>query len=802
MAPSAHQITPVAGATISDVPQTNEIESKADLEEESHDTVVNFGKNVGDPYIHKTKVEEIENSNGEPGNDAPLSEKIGVDESPFPEVQAAVRNYDEEMPANTIRAWVIGLFLVTVCGGMNMLFHLRSPAISISTIVAQFLAYPIGRLWSLTMPQRIFTTFGVRWSLNPGPFNMKEHVVVTVMANAGFGIGAAYSTDVLTAQQKFYGQSFGWGFQLLLTWTSTMIGYGIAGISRRFLVWPAAMIWPSNLVSTSLMYTLHDHAPEDTSQSDSWSVGRYRYFIYVAVGSFVWYWVPGFLFKGLSVFTFVTWIKPNDPVVNQLFGGISGISLIPLTLDWTVVSAYVLSPLIPPWYAIANTLIGVVVFFWITAIAVHFSGVSYAKYIPMGTSSVYDNTGKVYNVSRVLNPDITLNIDAYKAYSPLFLPTTYALSFGVSFAMVISVLINTGLFHGSEIWLRAKLARRQEDDVHMRLMKKYPDAPDWWYATLSAVMLALSFGLLYAWDTKTPWWVLTVAFIIPLVWTIPMGMVHAMTNVQLGLNVLTEFIVGYIYPGRPMAMMLFKTYGYMTMYQALSFAQDLKLGHYMKVPPRTLFWSQVVATLWSGIVQIAVMNWAFSSIEDICSPEQSNNFTCPGGRVFFSNSVIWGLIGPARIFSPGQLYSSLYWFFLAGAILPVILYLLVRNYPRSQIRYIMAPVIFAGCGWIPPATPLNYLSWGIVGFLFAYVVKNRHQGWWARYNYITSAGLDVGLALCSILIFLTLNLTKTSPPNWWGNTITSQTLDYNSGQNVLKKVASGETFGPPEGSWR
>lgn len=236
MAPSAHQITPVAGATISDVPQTNDIESKADLEEESHDTVVNLGKNVGGPYIHKTKIEEIENSNGEPGNDVPLSEKIGVDKSPFPEVQAAVRNYDEEMPANTIRAWAIGLFLVTICGGMNMLFHLRSPAISISTIVAQFLAYPIGRLWSLTMPQRIFTTFGVRWSLNPGPFNMKEHVVVTVMANAGFGIGAAYSTDVLTAQQKFYGQSFGWGFQLLLTWTSTMIGYGIAGISRRFLV--------------------------------------------------------------------------------------------------------------------------------------------------------------------------------------------------------------------------------------------------------------------------------------------------------------------------------------------------------------------------------------------------------------------------------------------------------------------------------------------------------------------------------------------------------------------------------------
>jgi hypothetical protein len=159
-----------------------------------------------------------------------------IEDSPYPEVQAAVRNYDEDIPANTVRAWTIGLFLVTLCGGMNMLFHLRSPAISISAIVAQFLAYPLGRLWELCLPKKTFNTLGYRWSFNPGPFNMKEHTVITVMANASFGIGAAYSTDVLTSQQKFYGVSFGWGYGLLLTWTTTMIGYGMAGLGRRFLV--------------------------------------------------------------------------------------------------------------------------------------------------------------------------------------------------------------------------------------------------------------------------------------------------------------------------------------------------------------------------------------------------------------------------------------------------------------------------------------------------------------------------------------------------------------------------------------
>lgn len=59
-----------------------------------------------------------------------------------------------------------------------------------------------------------------------------------------------------------------------------------------------------------------------------------------------------------------------------------------------------------------------------------------------------------------------------------------------------------------------------------------------------------------------------------------------LTIPRIGLNVLTEFIFGYIQPGRPLALMLFKTYGYITMSQALSFVGDLKFGHYMKYIPR------------------------------------------------------------------------------------------------------------------------------------------------------------------------------------------------------------------------
>lgn len=157
--------------------------------------------------------------------------------------------------------------------------------------------------------------------------------------------------------------------------------------------------------------------------------------------------------------------------------------------------------------------------------------------------------------------------------------------------------------------------------------------------------------------------------------------------------------------------------------------------------------------------------------------------------------MIWGLIGPARIFSPGQIYSGLFWFFLIGAITPVIIYFAAKKWPKSPIKYLMAPVIFGGAGAIPPATPLNYLSWGIVGFVFQYLIKNRHSNWWNRLNFLTSSGLDLGLALSTLVIFFAFTLNNINPPEWWGNTVITTTMDYQD-TAIQTVLPPGETFGP------
>jgi len=90
--------------------------------------------------------------------------------------------------------------------------------------------------------------------------------------------------------------------------------------------------------------------------------------------------------------------------------------------------------------------------------------------------------------------------------------------------------------------------------------------------------------------------------------------------------------------------MVFKAYSVQTLTEATSFVQDLKLGHYVKVPPRATFVVQMVATTLAAFVQVGVKTWIFKSIQDICDPNQSSQLTCPHNQVFFTASAVWSVL--------------------------------------------------------------------------------------------------------------------------------------------------------------
>jgi hypothetical protein len=155
--------------------------------------------------------------------------------------------------------------------------------------------------------------------------------------------------------------------------------------------------------------------------------------------------------------------------------------------------------------------------------------------------------------------------------------------------------------------------------------------------------------------------------------------------------------------------------------------------------------------------------------------------------------VFWGLIGPNKLFSSGAMYNSMLWFFLVGAVLPAVIWYASKRFPNTFVSKLHAPLMMSTAAAIPPATAANYMPWAIVGLFFNWYLKRRAQGWWLKYNYILSAGLDAGLAVTTLLIFLCLYYPGVTL-EWWGNTVDSTTADA-AGLPLLT-VSAGETFGP------
>lgn len=110
----------------------------------------------------------------------------------------------------------------------------------------------------------------------------------------------------------------------------------------------------------------------------------------------------------------------------------------------------------------------------------------------MSSTQAFDRYGEPYTLSRVIDSSFHLNETAYEAYSPLYIPATYSTVYSIAFALSTSAIIHTALYHGKSILNRVKNVRGEAEDVHAKLMRYYPEVPDWWYWSILVVTLSLS----------------------------------------------------------------------------------------------------------------------------------------------------------------------------------------------------------------------------------------------------------------------------------------------------------------------
>jgi len=67
----------------------------------------------------------------------------------------------------------------------------------------------------------------------------------------------------------------------------------------------------------------------------------------VSALTFCYEWIPNVMANFLVYLgTFPTWIAPNNVAVNQAFGGVTGIGILPISLDWSGVASWFGNPIV------------------------------------------------------------------------------------------------------------------------------------------------------------------------------------------------------------------------------------------------------------------------------------------------------------------------------------------------------------------------------------------------------------------------------------------------------------------------
>ncbi|XP_012828598.1 PREDICTED: oligopeptide transporter 7-like [Erythranthe guttata] len=671
------------------------------MEEESLDQITA-------PLISKE-----EDRSGESSSSSSSSNEINGENSPIEQVALTVSTADDpSLPVLTFRMWFLGTLSCVLLSFLNQFFWYRTEPLSITAISAQIAVVPLGQLMAARITDRsFFRGSRFEFTLNPGPFNVKEHVLITIFANSG--AGTVYAIHVVTAVKIFYKQHISFFVSLIVVITTQVLGFGWAGIYRRYLVEPAAMWWPANLVQVSLFRALHEK-----DERAKGGVTRTQFFIIAFITSFAYYIFPGYLFEMLTSLSWICWVFPKSVLAQQLGSGLSGLGIGAIGLDWSTISSYLGSPLASPWFATANVAVGFFFVMYVVTPLSYWFNIYDAKTFPIFSDDLFTSSGQIYDISSIVDSNFHLDNAAYEREGPLHLSTFFAMTYGVGFAALSATIMHVLLFHGREIWEQSKSSFSEKKmDIHTKLMSKYRQVPEWWFWAILVVNIALTIFACeyYKEQLQLPWWGVVLACVIAIFFTLPIGIITAITN--------------------------------------------------------QVFMAQVVGTLIAAFVYLGTAWWLMETIPNICDTSSDTVWTCPGDHVFYDASVIWGLIGPRKIFGDQGTYGMVNWFFLGGAVAPLLVWLATKAFPNQEwIRLINMPVLIGATGSMPPATAVNYTTWIIVGFLSGFVVYRYRPDLWGRYNYVLSGALDAGLAFMGVVLYMCLGVENIGV-DWWGNNL-------------------------------
>jgi OPT family oligopeptide transporter len=482
-------------------------------------------------------------------DDTAVVEEEAHDNSEIAELPLIVRQTvsledDPTLSTITFRYFVLAIFFVVPGAFLSQMSHFRTTQAPYSIFFVQVACHYAGHFLANYLPAwQVKLPFGYGFNLNPAPWSIKEHVLVTLTAASGanYNLGFApismaelwYDTKINPAVAIF--------FMLAIVW----VGYAVAAIARTMLLWEPEYIWPQALMQTMLFETFK-------KQDRQSPLARRQMIIFFSclVGMTLWQFLPEYVFPMTSSLAFLCWVAPKNPVANFIGSGLGGMGFMNLSLDWSNINWNGSSILITPFWTQVILFLAFAFNCWVLLPAAKWGNLGSYKHGLM-TNSLLTANGTKYPTLSIINKDFSLNETAYEEIGPVYMGLQNIWATFFSYTKLPSAFVWMATFGASGIlgtFKKVRLAQQARKEatkegpvtgnsvpnIHHQytdrlnvLQRSYQEVPAWWFITLFVVGTAVILAIVGSGNLFIPVWTVFVAIATGVVVVIPLGYLYA-----------------------------------------------------------------------------------------------------------------------------------------------------------------------------------------------------------------------------------------------------------------------------------
>ncbi|KAG5933616.1 hypothetical protein E4U60_004362 [Claviceps pazoutovae] len=235
-------------------------------------------------------------------------------------------------------------------------------------------------------------------------------------------------------------------------------------------------------------------------------------------------------------------------------------------------------------------------------------------------------------------------------------------------------------------------------------------------------------------------------------------------------------LAGLMVPERPIGNMYFSAWSHSVISNCVNLCGDLKMGEYLKIPPRVMFLTQIYGTVLEGFVNYAVMVSIVGAHRELLT-ESDGSAVWSGASIqsYNTNAASWALA--KYLYGAGSTYILVPIGLAIGAGIVAIHRIVSHFVPRIRgfaLAEINMPQLIQYAGFTPynQSQTCVILSWITTGFFSQFYLRNYKPRIFRDYMYLVTGAFDgASLFVLFILSFSVFGAGGRSVPfpAWWGN---------------------------------